>query len=365
MKILHYIPTLDRNSGGLASYMQLLSKDLGKLAELHIVTHKSENLVNIQNASLHFIDGKLTHLLKAKQEFIALLNELQPDIVHINCCWYPQCALIQKYSQQLGYKVCLSPHGMLEPWILKKNKWTKKIPALLLYQRQAIKKADIIIATSKNEKSNILSLKLNKNVTIIPNGIIVDGIECKKSWKKNKIILFLALLRPNKGAHLLIEAAAKLKPLLYDWKIIIAGKDDEKYENYLKSLVKSYKLDNIISFPGPLYDQKKWDMFRKSDIFILPTLNENFGIVIAESLLCGTPVITCKGAPWSSLNEENCGWWIERDLQQIIYSLKNAIGLSEQELKSMGINGRHYIINNYDSKIISKKIIDLYSSLSK
>ena len=58
-------------------------------------------------------------------------------------------------------------------------------------------------------------------------------------------------------------------------------------------------------------------MYRKADFFVLPTLNENFGIVIAEALLCGTPVITCKGAPWNVLVDNHCGWWVERSVEDI------------------------------------------------
>ena len=53
MRIIHYIPTIDRNSGGLGAYIQLLSKELGKLVDLHIVTHESENMLEIENATLH------------------------------------------------------------------------------------------------------------------------------------------------------------------------------------------------------------------------------------------------------------------------------------------------------------------------
>ena len=55
-------------------------------------------------------------------------------------------------------------------------------------------------------------------------------------------------------------------------------------------------ISNIITVTGGLFGDDKWNTYRESDVFVLPTLNENFGIVIAESLLCGTPVITTQGA---------------------------------------------------------------------
>lgn len=360
IKVIHYIPTIDKNSGGIGSYIQLLSKELGKLADLHIITHKSDYMLNIENATIHFIEGNLLHFFKMRSQFFELLNIINPNIVHINCCWYPQCSLVQKWSQEKGYKTILSPHGMLEPWVLEKNHWLKKVPALLLYQKKAIKQAEILIATANTEKQNLINLGYNNNVCIIPNGIIIDGINSKNTWDKKKIILFLALLRPNKGAHILIEAIALLKNSLIDWRVIIAGKGDKDYTKYLNKLIQKHKLEKIVSLPGPIFGNEKWDMFRNSDIFVLPTLHENFGIVIAESLLCGTPVITCQGAPWEGLIKNKCGWWIERTPESIANTIKKAINLNENELKSMGIRGREYIIKNFSSNLIAKQMLNMY-----
>lgn len=135
MKIIHYIPTIDRNWGGTTAYMQLLANELGKLTELHIFTHASENPVEIQNCQIHNLPF-WKHLGTMKREFVQLMNDIQPDVFHVNGCWTPSCALTQKWAQEMGVKVVLTPHGMLEPWILARHYWTRKVPALLLYQKQ-------------------------------------------------------------------------------------------------------------------------------------------------------------------------------------------------------------------------------------
>lgn len=104
MKIIHYIPSIDRTSGGTTAYMQLLANELGKLVELHIVSHVSNNPVNIGNCQVHYIPT-FNQYRKMKRQWLFLLNEINPDIVHINCCWMPGCALTQKWSQELNYKI--------------------------------------------------------------------------------------------------------------------------------------------------------------------------------------------------------------------------------------------------------------------
>ena len=92
MKILHYIPSIDEASGGVGAYMQLLTRDLGKLCELHVVTHKSDNERTLENCFVHYIDYKWKPWDNCKQEFMALLREIHPDVFHTNCCWMPVSA---------------------------------------------------------------------------------------------------------------------------------------------------------------------------------------------------------------------------------------------------------------------------------
>lgn len=65
---------------------------------------------------------------------------------------------------------------MLEPWIIKRHYWTRKIPALLLYQKNAIIKANYLHATANSEKENLLKIGYNKNIEIIANGIEIEKI---------------------------------------------------------------------------------------------------------------------------------------------------------------------------------------------
>ena len=159
MRILHYIPSIDESSGGVGAYMQLLSRDLGKLCELHVVTHRSEKMLALENCQLHFIPlNNNPFSNKSKVEFLQLLETIQPGVFHTNCCWMPQSARTAMWAKYEGYKVVYTPHGMLEPWIMKRHYWTKKVPAMLLFQKKGIQIADMIHATAESEKDNLLAL---------------------------------------------------------------------------------------------------------------------------------------------------------------------------------------------------------------
>lgn len=360
MKIIHFIPSLDRSSGGTASYMQLLSNELGKLGELYIVTSPSINPLKINNARTIFIPSSWKEKKLMKTAWVNLLNTIHPDIIHVNCCWLPQCAWAQLWAQKLGYKVILTPHGMLEPWIMKRHYWTRKIPALLLYQKKAIVNANCLHATAESEKINLMKLGYNKNIEVIANGIDVNNIRLKQSWKRNDKLLFLSRIHVKKGIEFLLEAIAELKDKLKGYTIYIAGEGDTNYIKQLKEKTISLGIKDLISFCGGVYGNKKWELFQQADLFILPTYSENFGIVVAEALASGTPVITTKGTPWKELETEQCGWWIEIGSGPLIEALKSFLSYSEEELEIMGKNGRELIEKRYSAYKMATDLITLY-----
>ena len=363
MKIMHYIPSIDRIAGGTSTYMQVLAKGLGELADVHIITHASENPLPIENCIIHNVSVYNPINSRFKNEVSKLFDVIKPDLVHVNCCWMPACAFIQQMAQKRNIKVVLTPHGMLEPWIIKRHYWTRKLPALLLYQKAAIQNADCIQSAAESERDNLMKLGYNTNIKIVRLGIDADGIELKKSWKKTRQILFLSRVHVKKGINFLIEAASVLREELKGYKILVAGEGDADYVAAMKQMIGERGLQDIIQLIGGVYGDEKWRLFQSSDFFVLPTHSENFGLAIAESLASGTPVITTVGTPWNDLNETKSGAWIEIGTQPLIDTFRKFLALSDEELERMGRNGRKLIEEKYSSRVMAKEMMEVYSSL--
>ncbi|MFI3305853.1 MAG: glycosyltransferase [Rikenellaceae bacterium] len=358
MKILHYTPTIDRRSGGIGTYIQLLAKELGKLVELHIVTRRSECELELDNCTLHHISRGI--LWRTKRQWLSILRSVEPDIIHINCCWTPQCAFVQRWSEQRGYRVVLSPHGMLEPWIVQRNYWLRKLPALLLYQRHAIFSATLLVATSESERRNLLELGYNPRVEVVANGVEVESIKMKSSWRRHRRLLYLSRLHVKKGVEYLIDAVALLGEELRSYEVVVAGEGNSRYVEELRARVVSRGVEDMVTLCGAIYGDKKWALLRNSDLFVLPTHSENFGIVVAEALACGTPVVTTIGTPWSELASCHCGWYTEVGVAATVAAIREFLATTESELERMGHNGRAVVERRYSTSIVAHQMLSLY-----
>lgn len=185
MKIIHFITAIDRSLGGVSMYIQLLAKELGKKSNLIIVTRPTANPLPIENAKIIYLPLPLKEIRNFKNQWIKILEEEKPDVVHINGIWMIQTWIIQKEALKKNIKTYITPHGMLEPWIINRHYLKKKL-ALTLFQKKALQKAIALVATAKSEKKNILKLKYNNNVFVIPNGIDIESIKIKTNWDKRK-----------------------------------------------------------------------------------------------------------------------------------------------------------------------------------
>lgn len=176
MKIIHFIAGIDKKEGGTAEYMRLLGTELKNHTELIVATGISPNPIEIKGVKIKFFKTSVLRWFSMLKEFHLLLLAEKPDLVHINGVWSPQNWGFQKVAQELGIKVVLSPHGMLEPWILGQNPWKKKL-GLFLYQKKAIQRAEYLHATAPMEADSIRALGFKNPIDIIPNGIDLSDVK--------------------------------------------------------------------------------------------------------------------------------------------------------------------------------------------
>jgi glycosyltransferase involved in cell wall biosynthesis len=284
----------------------------------------------------------------------------EPDILHDNGIWLSHNHRLAKLAEKRGFLRVISTRGMLEPWALGHKRLKKKL-AWWLYQRRDLEQARCHIATGKTEAENLKRLGLGVPIATVPNGVDVaeqpynfgQGAEKGVRNGRRRTALFLGRIYPIKGLPMLIEAWARVRP--DGWRLRIAGPDEAGHQRQVERVVSAAGLREVVSFTGPVEPEMKKAAFLDADLFVLPTFSESFGMVVAEALAHGLPVLTTKAAPWSILQEEGCGWWVDATVDGIADGLRQATKLDSDALRSMGAKGRPLV----DAKFGWKHVADL------
>src|SRR5207244_1623092 len=164
-----------------------------------------------------------------------------------------------------------------------------------------------------------------------------------------------------KGLPTLIEAWARVRP--DGWLLQIVGPDEAGHKAEVEKAVSAAGLNEVISFVGPLDGEAKRSVLLNADLFVLPTHSESFGMVIAEALAHGLPVLTTTGAPWSMLPQRGCGWWVDPTVDGLTGGLRQATSLDSGMLQAMGAKGRELVIAEYRWERIAKQFVITYEDV--
>ena len=285
---------------------------------------------------------------------------LTADVIHNHGLWLMPNVVAGAASASGPTRLVVSPRGMLAPAALAFSRWKKRAFWALL-QGPMIRGSACIHATSEQEYEEIRGFGLANPVAIIPNGIDLPEVPALLTAEPpvERVVLSLGRIHPKKGLPQLVLAWSKVEARNPGWRLRIVGPPELGHDNELRALATSLGLTSI-SIEGPLYGETKTAVYGDADIFVLPTLNENFGLTVAEALAAGTPVISTKGAPWSGLEHEGCGWWIDHGVEPLAAALAHAMALPRRELKAMGGKGRSWMARDFSWDFAGRNMLGVY-----
>ena len=293
----------------------------------------------------------------------------EPDILHDNGIWLRHNHRLTVLAKNRGIPRVVSTRGMLEPWAIN-HKRLKKNLAWCLYQCRDLKQACCHIASGEAEAQNLQQLGLGVPIVTVPNGVDVPAEERPRSVGSEveravrggpRTALFLGRIYPIKGLPMLIEAWARARP--DGWILRIAGPDEAGHQKQVEKAVTAAGLGQVVSFTGPLAYGMKKSAFFDAELFVLPTHSESFGIVVAEALAHGLPVLTTTGAPWSILRDSGCGWWVDATVDGITEGLRRATILDPETLRSMGAKGRALVSAKFGWKRVADLMLSTYEAI--
>ena len=382
MTVLHIVSSVSRQAGGPARSVQgLVAAQCAVGVDAWLMTLKDlgdpwvRGIPNYRCAKCPGARG-----VRAAVEKV--IEECKPDLVEVHSLWQTNLHQAVVAARAKGVPYVLTPRGCLDVWSLQ-QKWLKKKIALMTYQGYDLRHAIAIHTTSDEESRQVRRLGYHQPLLQFPNGVnLPDELPDKVREGDCRRMLFLSRMHPKKGVLELVEAWHRVKPAGWVCELVYSmGSDAERaYEQQVKQRILELGLtyvdvascrvgrdEDVAStdfiFIGPLDDEKKWAAYRRADCFVLPTHTENFGIVIAEALCAGLPVITTKGAPWQELETTGSGWWVDVSVEAIADAISKATSLSDDELQEMGCCGHELVVDRYSWGQIALRMKSAYEGL--
>lgn len=371
MKVCIFTASIDKKDGGPSRSTPILAKGLSSVGvDTTLMTLATDDM------NTHLLDGSQVDIIRVSQDYKygdleKLLLEGKYDLIHGQNLWNPFYHKMAKIARKHGIPYIVTPRGCLEPWAYQGQgiiRNLKKKVAMLLYQKKDLDKANCILATAKMEADNLRALGISAPIAVIPNGIDISEYECRSYETKDlvkKQIVFLSRIHQKKGIEFLINAWCQLKDKYPDWNVIIAGNGDESYIRQLKELISSKCLQECVQIIPPVFGEAKHKLYCESSLFVLPTYSENFGMVIAEAMSCGVPVITTNGTPWQELNEKQLGWCIDLSLDNLVSTMSKAIDLGLDRLFEIGQACSQHIHETYQYTEVAEKNSNVYEWIVK
>lgn len=280
------------------------------------------------------------------------------DIVHTHGLW----RMPNVYTSP-GARMVISPRGMLAPAALSFSASQKRV-FLALFQRSALRSAAMFHATSEGECDDIRRFGLKQPVAVIPNGVDLPALASRANGRsRRRLVLSLGRIHPVKGLPDLLRAWAGVEHLHPEWDLRIVGPDERGHAAELAALTRSLDLKRVRIDP-PVLGAERDAVMASADLFVLSSLSENFAMTVAESLAAGVPVISTKGAPWSGLVSERCGWWTEHGPEALAGALESAMTLPDAEREAMGARGRSWMERDFSWDRMAVLSLEAYAWLA-
>jgi glycosyltransferase involved in cell wall biosynthesis len=381
MKILHTITSMNPELGGVTEFVSQIIPYLARNGiDCDVACMDDPNDPWITDKSFNiFATGRSKHRYSFSKRFYSWLNDnvSNYDLVVINGLWqyHGHASKMACISKNIPYFVFA--HGMLDPWF--KNhyplKHIKKLAYWLLVERLIINDSKGVIFTCEEEK--ILARKsfpyYHPNEYVSAFGTKKNDFSKELAMKHfldlfpkvtdKKIVLFMGRVHEKKGIDLLINVFGKQKKILKDYILFIAGPDNSEYAQKLKKLVFNLNINDQVIWGGMLKGQIKWGAYYYSDVFCLPSHQENFGIVVAESLSASTPVIISNRVNiWREISHEDAGIICEDNIASLENALINWVEIENVKKTSMSRNALKCFSLYFDITTTSKKLADILIS---
>jgi glycosyltransferase involved in cell wall biosynthesis len=377
--------------GGEASYASFIAKTISNMGHnLIIMTSNTEGQMNIsnnENFNIKYISTiKTTPFesflfnIRTKKALLNLLKTNKMDIIHQTYDYntFP----ISKDKINVPIITTIHHPFKEERKLIKANLSfmeylnylsRRRLHYLEIMQKKLCERADKIISVSTYTARSVIK-EFNippDKIEVIPNGVDINRFnpninveEMREKWgiQSEPIVLFVGRLDYNKGIKYLIGGFSKLIKDISDAKLVIVGQGPDR--DHLNHLIDKHNLIKSVILAGRVENKDLPKAYCASNVIVLPSLMEGFGISLLEAMACGKPCIaTSAGGTTDVVVDGKTGFIVPPSdplsLYQAMYTLLSDDNLSQK----FGMASRKRAEKNFAWDAIAKRTINLYEEM--
>lgn len=389
MKVLHVIPSVAQIHGGPSQAVLAMVKALrqeGVEAEIATTNDNREGLLDVplgvqtqyQDVPIWFF-SRFSPGLRSLDDFkfsYPLTQWLwqhmeEYDLVHVHAIFSYPSTVAMAIARHKGVPYVVRPLGQLCQWCLEQSAPKKQL-YLSLVERANLLQSQMLHFTSAQEQQETYQAGFQHPHWIVPHGVSTPTPRPRARQELRQrlqipedefVILFMARLHPKKGLDYLIPA---LKDLATDrhFTLVLAGSGSPEYEAEVKQFIQAAGLGDRTHCPGFVEAEEKDLFLQGSDLFVLTSHSENFGIAVLEAMAAGLPVVVTPGVALSTVVQEHQIGFVTELEQSAITTTINTCLSNPQVLQEQGNRARLLVEQHYSWRENALSLMNFYRRLT-
>jgi glycosyltransferase involved in cell wall biosynthesis len=370
MKLCQIVPSLEEQHGGPSKSVRRLATALAALGhDVDLLTtdpaaesvDTSEPRLRVQRFHRDWPEflcpsaGLREHLLRHTY-----------DCVHHHALWLRTLHYAHLAGRTTDRPLVISPRGMLTNWSWQHRQWKKWLASNLVHPG-AFADARGWHATSADEADDIRRRGFRQPICIAPNGVerptAEDITRSHETWTKTspilagrRIALFYSRFHRKKRLLELIDLWTDTAPK--EWLLLVAGIPQEySVDNVSAYARRRSSADRIVVMDG----SDRPPPYSVASLFLLPSHTENFGMVIAEAMAWGVPVLVTDTTPWTEISAQDIGWCVPWSTYG--NTLRSALAEPAGQLGQRGTRARDWVLARYSWIRSASALVEFYDRL--
>jgi glycosyltransferase involved in cell wall biosynthesis len=340
MRILHVIAGIDKSTGGPTYALESIlgvEKLLGASSTLLTLSSKDPLESIARLASLTVFPATFPRRYSASRGATRWLKAqvAQFDIVLVHGIWALLNIIAAGIARDAHVPYVVVPHGSLDPFDLKKKKALKYILGPL-FVRPFLSHSRVVRCTATTEATRLETFGGNCKIEVLALPVRRPDVPGSRDRFRRKlniredefIFLFLSRINYKKGLDILIPALAEARRSHPEARLVIAGSGSNQYNALVRRWIEVHDLSQSVCLCGFLSGRDKQDAFAGSDCFVLPSLNENFGMAIIEAMWEGLPSIISKHV-YIGGDIQDSSWICENTVESLAECMIDALSRAE------------------------------------